>query len=367
MHRERALALILGLSILAVAACLGASSTATEESNPATEERARRVRVGAVEADTQARTVRFAGVTRAKDRAALAFTVGARLAARPVEIGDPVRAGQVLARLDARELQNATDSAAAALAEIETRLAQVERDRSRVEQLAASRAATTEEVEQVTATAAALAAARDAAATRLKESRRLLHEAVLTAPFAGTVTAVHLEPGEMVTPGRPVVEVSGDGAVEVQVGVPESLLSRLQEGQKVTVELPFARGRILTGTLHSLGRATTGPGQLFPVLLALEDSTGVAAGMTAEVLFEVGGGEKGSETVTVPLEAVINPGGRQPTVFRLEDGHAHRIEVGIEALSGERVAVRGALQVGDEVVITGQGALLDGEAVEVLR
>jgi RND family efflux transporter MFP subunit len=363
MRREQTLALILGLSILAVAACLGVSSTATEETHRSSPDRVRRVQVAAVLPDTDARAVRFAGVTRAMDRAALSFTVGARLATRPVDIGDRVRSGQVLARLDARELQNAADSAAAALAETEARLAQVERDRQRVQRLAASRAATTEEVEQVTAAAAALASARDAAMARAKEARRLLAEATLVAPFAGTVTAVHLEPEEMATPGRPVVEVSGDGAVEVQVGVPESLLRHLREGEAVTVELPLAERHSVQGEIRSLGRAAVGAGQLFPVLLSLEAAPGLVAGMTAEVLLTV----RSSEALTVPLEAVINPGGRSPAVFRLEDGHAHKVAVTIEALSGERVAVQGSLRAGDEVVVTGQGALLDGEAVEVLR
>lgn len=110
-----------------------------------------------------------------------------------------VRAGQIMARLDDREFRLADRTAAAAVSELEVRLAQARRDRTRVAGLVAAKAATTEELEQVGAASDALEAAHEAAVARRDESRRLLTEAVLTAPFDGTVTAVHREPGEQVT------------------------------------------------------------------------------------------------------------------------------------------------------------------------
>ena len=87
--------------------------------------------------------------------------------------------------------------------------------------------------------------------------------------------------------------------------------------------------------------------------------------MTAEVVFAVGG--EGSGLLALPLAAVLNPGGRQPSVFRLDGDRVTRVEVEVETLLGERVAVRADLVPGAEVVVTGHTSLLEGDRVEVIR
>ena len=95
--------------------------------------------------------------------------------------------------------------------------------------------------------------------------------------------------------------------MEVEIGVPESLIARLSAGTSVEVELPLSDGRRIPGTLRSIGRAAAAGG-LFPVLIDLENGADAAAGMTAEVLLEAAGGP----VTTVPLRSVLNPGGSRP-------------------------------------------------------
>ncbi|HSM13706.1 MAG TPA: efflux RND transporter periplasmic adaptor subunit, partial [Thermoanaerobaculia bacterium] len=237
MLDTRRTTLLVGLIFLGLAVVLWAKPGDDEDAPAAAAFRP--VRVAPVERVEAGRELAFPGVTRAERRAALAFTQPARVAERPVEVGDRVEAGQVLARLDADEYRLAEQSAAAAVAELDVRLAQAERDQARVEQLAAARAATAEEVEQTAAATAAIRAAHEAATARLGETRRRLDEAVLRAPFAATVTAVRLEPGEWAAPGAPVVELAGRGAVEVRVEVPESIRTDLAAGDPVRIALPM--------------------------------------------------------------------------------------------------------------------------------
>jgi len=105
---------------------------------------------------------------------------------------------------------------------------------------------------------------------------------VLIAPFDGTVVAVGLQPGEMASPGVTVLEVAGDGAVEIEVEVPESFVDSLRPGEAVRVKLPFA-GREVGGTVATRGAAAGGAGRLSPVVIAIDPAAGVLAGMTAEI------------------------------------------------------------------------------------
>lgn len=352
--------LILGSLFLASALALATSTG--EENRSSFVERPRRVRVAEVATVDAPRHVRFSGVTRAATRAELASPVGSRLVARPVDVGQQVAAGALIARLEDRELRLAVAAAEAGLADVEARLARAESERRRVERLHAAEAATSDELEQAVAAADALAAAREAALARLDDTRRLLGETTLTAPFAGVVTEVRYEPGELVPPAQPVVVLSGHGAVETEVRVPESVVLSIQPGDRVGVELPLA-GIITGGMLERVGRAAAGGGGLFPVLVALEDADGLLPGMTAEVSFAL----PSDRTLAVPLAAVLNPGGSRPRVFRLDGDVVTPVEVEVVELLGERVAVRAELSAGDEVVVTGHASLVPGDRVEVLR
>ncbi len=359
MGREQRFATILGLAFLGGALGLWAWPDPKEPTQG--QRKAFPVRAATVEAATTTRSVRFSGVTRSARRAALSFPVPERLLRRDVEIGDHVREGQPLAALESPRFRNAVDSAQAAVAELEVRLEQAERDRRRVAHLASVKAATGEELEHVVAGSDAVRAALDAARAQLADAQRLLDEATLEAPFSGTITAVMLEPGELAQPGVPVVEISGDGGIELRVEVPESVAPGLREGQAASVELPFAR-QSASARITSVARAAVGPGHLFPVIVALEPAPGLAAGMTAELILETAA----AQALAVPLRAVVNPGSSQPAVFVIRDGRARRVPVELGDLSGDRVTVTGELSLGERVVVAGNTQIADGDPVEVL-
>jgi RND family efflux transporter MFP subunit len=325
-------------------------------------ERVPSVQIDPVLEHTAGRFVRFSGVTRSERTARLSFSVPARMVDRRVTIGDRVNAGQLLARLDTREFENAVAAAAATTAELNVRLIQAKRDQGRMQRLTAVRAATPETLERSTALADALSAAHQAAVVRLNETRRLLSETKLTAPFDGTVTAVMMEAGEWASPGRPVVEISGHGDLELEVEVPESVMARLHENAKVTVELPLAENRKVTGCVHSLARAATAPGRLFPVVIRVDPHPGLMPGMTAELIFEL----PGAPLLTIPLAAIVNPGASFPRVFRVVNDRTQEVTIVIDRFIGQRVAVKGGLVATDRVIVSGHTALTDGQRVKVI-
>ena len=95
-------------------------------------------------------------------------------------------------------------------------------------------------------------------------------------------------------------------------------------------------------------RASIRAGRLFPVNIDLESGPGIRAGLTAQVQFDL----PTERALSVPLTAVVNPGGSQPYVFVYRDGTVLRKAVQLGRLVASRVVVRGPLAVGESVVVT---------------
>lgn len=356
---------ILGVVTFAAALYL-ATPSSSGVSDDSSDRPLKRVETAEVVAASSSRELRFSGITRAVRRARLSFSLGGRLVSRGVDVGDRVRKGRILARLDDLEVENALATARGTVSELAARRAQAERDLARAEQLLAAKAATGEEVEKTRAGLEALSAAEQAAMARLRETERLRGETMLKAPFDGTVTEVLFEPGEYVSPGKSVVMLSGDGDLELEVEVPETVIAGIAVGDEVVVSMPHRSGSEVTTRVTSVGRTASGPGSLFPVVARLPAGDGRPVGAGAELVFSLAN----KQTLAVPVEAVINPGGRRPSVFVLRSSdeglRAHRVWIEVGELVGRSVVVSGELQVGDSVVSGGQRGLLDGEPVEAV-
>lgn len=347
----------------AVAALVYLEGSASSKPTPRTGPDKRLVKVAQVRLAGNSRCVRFPGITRAVDRARLAFTIGERLVARPVEVGDHVEAGDTLATLDDRRLSNEVEALKLSLVEIDARISQINRDHKRYQALVDSHASPRAQLEKILENEEVLLATRATREVRLREAERMLKETILKAPFSGTVTDVLLEPGEFAQPGAPVVVLSGDGEVEIEIEVPESLISQLSVGMPATVDLPLARRAGLKGKVRYLGRTALGAGRLFPVVVAVDPDEESAAGMSAEVVFET---RRRSE-LCVPIAAVINPGGHDARLLRINNDRVEKIRVEVADIMGDNVTVRGPLSIHDLVVVAGHTALLDGDPVEVAR
>lgn len=166
---------------------------------------------------------RAAGVVRARERAEISTRMAGRIESVRVRPGDRVRAGQLLATLDGATVDASVDQVAAALELATTNL-------RRVERLYADSAVPVVQLEQARASHAQATAQAKAAANERRYTS-------LTAPFAGVVTARSADPGDLATPGRPLIVIEGDGAREIVLAVPEPVAARLKRGQTITTRI----------------------------------------------------------------------------------------------------------------------------------
>lgn len=355
LHFHRAVFGALVLLLLSAAWLLSAGNA---KESPRPQREPRRVVTGRAAYGPSRPRFRAQGVTRARQRAELSFTVPGRLLSRLVQAGDRVSTGQLLARLDARSYDHGARAAEASARKAAAQLALKERDFARLDALASVRAISADQVDRVGGAVDAARASRDAADVQLQEAQGTLRETELRAPFAATVVAVHLEPGEFAAAGVPVIELSGEGGLEIEVDVPGRIASHLRAGEAAQVRFPLDPTLVATARITSISQGAAGRRRLFPVVVSVH-AADVPHGSAAEVMLEFAA----SSDLTVPAAAIVAPAGVDASVFRVRAGRAERIPVRLGHLSGARVAVVGKLGAGDPLITAGYTGLIDGERV----
>ncbi len=320
------------------------------------------VRVATVNDGKPPVRLRLPGVTRAVERADLAFLHSGHLAERLVSRGEAISAGQPLAILHNPALMPGVTAAAARVNELEEQLQQLQRETRRLENLHERGLVATDELDRIRARRNAARQAREQAQARLDEARDQLDEATLRAPFSGRVVALPIEPGQFVGPGQPVVSVSAPERLEVAVDL------SARQARALTVEESVRVRRLDGGTPHSGTIREIGlpaPGRPATAVIDLTDAAWPEWSPGQAVHVELSW--TGDDRLSIPLDALIDTGDGLPHVFRLRDDHAELVSVISGELDGGQVRIEGELEAGDEVIIAGHGQLLDGERVRVLR
>ena len=178
-------------------------------------------------------TMLWPGTVTARTVAQIAPKVPARILAIGVNAGDWVKAGQIVVRLDAEELQSRVNQARSALAAAEAQSAKAGAGLRRTQSLFAQEAATQQSLESAQAAAhtaeAQVAEARAAIAT----AESLLTETVLRTPFDGTVLKRDLEPGDMALPGSPVLTVQSGQRLRVEAAIPTACAGDVRLGDEL--------------------------------------------------------------------------------------------------------------------------------------
>jgi RND family efflux transporter MFP subunit len=283
--------------------------------------------------------------------AARRATISTRMAAtvRGVHVreGERVRAGQLLVSL-------AGDDVRGGLAAAEAGLAAASAHERRIQALLEQGAATPSEREMATADRARAAAAVAAARANLSHTE-------IRAPFAAAVQARRVEPGDLVGPGLPLLELQGD-ELELVASLTETEAAGIAVGQK----LPFASGRV-RGTAVVTALAPGGdPLTHRRGLRARVDGAAaeLRAGAFARLSVPAGGPEP-ARGLWVPRTALVERGDLTG-VFVAEGGRAELRWLSLGESAADHVSVRAGLKP-DEIVVDAPGALRDGDRVEVVR
>ena len=226
---------------LLLVAAVAASLAACAKQEPAPEP-VRSVKVMTVGAGTFQSGHEFSGEVRPRVESRLGFRVAGKIVKRQAELGQRVKAGQVLAQLDAQDYQLAADAARAQLAAATTNRDLAAADFKRYATLRDQNFISGAELERRETTLKAAQAQLDQAKAQLASQGNQAGYTTLVADVSGVVTAVEAEPGQVVTAGTPVVRIAQDGPRDVVFAVPEDQVAAIRVGSDVAVRAWTADG-----------------------------------------------------------------------------------------------------------------------------
>ena len=310
----------------------------------------------------------YAGEVRARVESRLGFRVGGKLVERPAEVGQRVKAGQLLARLDAQDLALSGQAAQAAVTAALTQRDLARADLERFKGLLAQGFVSQAEIDRRQATLdAAEATLRQAQAQSSVQGNQTGY-ARLLADAPGVVTAVQAEAGQVVQAGGSVVVLAQDGERDVVIAVPEDRLAQVRPGTPARVR-PWAQadGSVdLKATVREVAASADPATRTYQVKLALPAEATLPLGATAYVTLDTP--YTGQAAITLPTTAVMQSaeGDRSGSVVWVFDEPSGTVQprpVQVAGADGNRVVIANGLKPGDEVVAAGGHVLSAGQKV----
>ena len=305
---------------------------------------AAQVQVQTAESKKRATTEEVVGTVRAKLRATLEAKLSGRIDKMPVLLGQAVKAGQLVAHLDAAEIK-------ARLEQAEASLQQAERDWKRTSALFDQQAATRSDYDTADSRHRVAKAA-------VAEAQAMMGYVEVLAPFDGVVTKKWADVGDLATPGKPLIDIEDPSLLQLEADVPEAIASRIQQDARLAVRVDSLNSE-LAGTVREIAPTADPASRTFRVKLDLPQTAGVMSGQFARLVVPVGE----SSSVRVPASAVVVRG-QLEILFVVANQRAqlHLVKTGRKI--GDEVEILAGLDAGESVVVGGAALLADGQPVE---
>ncbi len=361
-------------AIVATVIVLGFHLAACDrQETPEPVERIRSIKTITVTERASGQERKFPGLVEPVDRASLSFEVGGAVRKLHKKVGDKISEGQVIAVLDDKKYRLNVDAAHAEVKKAEAQVQGARRnyERNRKIQKIDSGAISQRSVDQAEATYESAQQTVGYARSQLNLARQNLTNTKLVAPFDGVIAERHVNAHQEVSRGQPIYDMFAEGAIEVAIDVPETVIDSLYLG--LPTEIRFSKGpsHIYRGTISEIG-SVGGTASTFPVKVAVQEvSEKFQPGMSAEVslVLTTAGQESG---YLIPVTAIA-PGDKDALgyvfVFDRKTSTVRRtpVEFPERALRDNFVVVIGGVKPEDVIAVAGVSFLENGQKVKLIR
>jgi RND family efflux transporter MFP subunit len=285
------------------------------------------------------------GVVEAVNQATLSAQTSGRVVELPYDVDDFVPAGAVVVRFTDVEQQSVRKRADAQLAAAEAANRNAEADYKRIAEIYARKLVAKADLDQATARRDATRAALDSARAAVREASQQVDYTVIRAPYSGIVTARHVQVGESVRPGQPLISGLSLGQLRVNVNVPQSDIAAIRAHKQAAVILDAASDKRVVAKNVILFPYADPQTHSFKVRLELpEQETGLNPGMTVKTAFVVGDAER----LLVPVSALVQRS-EVSAVYVVDDTGVSLRQLRLGHRFGDRVEVLSGLKAGDRV------------------
>lgn len=285
------------------------------------------------------------GTVESKYRAEISAKVSGTITDLPVVLGSEVAKGELLLQISAGEID-------ARLQQSQAQLHQARRNLEREKKLLAKNAATPESVKSLGESLAIAEAA-------YQEARVIQSYTRIEAPFAGRVTKKLVNIGDLATVGKPLLNIEDESLMQVTTDIPEALILKVKQGEVLSVAIPSA-GLTVTGTVAEVAPTADPATRSGQVKLTIASNPDLRSGQFARVTLAM----QEAKTLTVPGDALVNLG-QMERLFVVDDGKARLRLVRSGKRYGDNIEILSGVNPGEQVVISGQQQLRDGQPITV--
>lgn len=268
-----------------------------------------------------------------------------------VSVGDKVTRGQVLAQLDNEMAQINYNNAKMAYDDAEKNY----NNALHLYELDAMSQTTLNQLKM----------ARDNAENTLRTVTLALDYYTITAPISGTVSAVNIDEGAYAAAGTALFVINNVDVLEISTGINEKDVSKLRIGQEALVKISSVSDQWMSGTITEISKVMNSAAKNYPITIAFANqSDEMVAGMYAEVQVVV---EHEEQALVIPVDAIVYKADQPVVYIAAEDGTAREVPVALGLNDGKSYVITGGLQAGDHVIIQGNGDLVDGTLITVMK
>ncbi|HPG62424.1 MAG TPA: efflux RND transporter periplasmic adaptor subunit [Casimicrobium sp.] len=342
-----------------------ASAESTKEPNAAAKAEAPRpVRVMQAGMSSISDISYLPGEVRPRYEQRYGFRVPGKIARRMVDVGQVVKAGQVLAVLDSQDVLPAINAQAAQVDVAKTDWVLQQSELKRQQELRDKGFVSGAALERQAASAAAADARVKAAQSQLANAKNGLTFQTLTADKAGVVVAVDAEAGSVVAAGQSVVRVAQLGEKELVVNVPERAVGQMKQAKGFMAQFDAIPGKIYAATLRELAPAADAASRTYAAKLSITNADdALKLGMSATVRLDLGA----AQVIVVPNTALYTRDNatRVWLVDRATET-VRAVEIKLGESTNEGVTVASGLKPGDLVVTAGANLLQAGQKVRLI-
>ena len=334
--------------------------------HPVAPEPIRAVRVMAVAAAPITAQQEYAAELLPQAESRLGFRVGGKVVRRTVQVGQQVKAGQLLAQLDGVDYRLAADASKAQVASAQANLELASAEFKRYTGLREQNFISAAELERREANyKAALFQLQQTQAQAASQGNQTAYTS-LVADVSGVVTAVDMELGQVVGAATPVVRVAQDGPRDAVFAVPEDTVGSIQLGMPADVRV-WASGAVLPGVVREIAPSADPVTRTFTVKVVLKSKESPPLGTTVSVLPRFNA-SAASEGIKLPTSALYRAGER--TAVWVLDGPSMTVkktEIALGGVQGSEVLVTSGIKAGDQIVTAGVHVLTDGQKVAIYQ